>query len=90
MAFSDLPNRLEKQNNKRPDIWALRDCNINVSVPDKVLLLYRHFVYSHKYEDREKAKIIVAKNRYGATGTANVVFVERFGRFENVPDPNFV
>ncbi|MCH7763712.1 MAG: DnaB-like helicase C-terminal domain-containing protein [Candidatus Marinimicrobia bacterium] len=89
MAFSDLPNRLEKQNNKQPDIWALRDCNINVSVPDKVLLLYRHFVYSHKDEDREKAEIIVAKNRYGATGTAEVVFVERFGRFENMPEPEF-
>ena len=90
LACSDLPSRLEKQNNKRPDIWALRDCNINVSIPDKVLLLYRPFVYSHKYEDREKAEIIVAKNRYGATGTTEVVFVERFGRFENVPDPNFV
>ena len=90
MVCSDLPSRFEKLYNKRPDIWALRDCNINVSVPDKVLLLYRHFVYSHKYEDKEKAEIIVAKIRYGATGTAEVVFVERFGRFENVPDPNFV
>lgn len=89
MAFSDLQNRL-KQNNKRPDIWALRDCNINVSIPDKVLLLYRHFVYSHKYEDWGKAEIIVAKNPYGGTGTVEVIFVERFGCFENVTEPNFV
>jgi len=35
-------------------------------------------------EDERKAEIIVAKQRNGPTGIVNIVFIDKYARFENL------
>jgi replicative DNA helicase len=53
---------------------------------DVVMLLHREDYYHRgesDYEQTNTAEIIIAKQRNGPTGNVNLIFRERFTRFEN-------
>jgi replicative DNA helicase len=50
---------------------------------DVVMFIYRDEIYNPETNDKGVAEIIVAKHRNGPTGTAKLVFQDRFTRFDN-------
>ena len=52
---------------------------------DVVIFLYRKWLYTKEDEDDGKAEIIVAKQRNGPTSTVEAAFINRYTRFENLP-----
>ena len=53
---------------------------------DVVILLHREDYYhrgERDYEQDNKANLIIAKQRNGPTGSVDLMFRERFTRFEN-------
>ena len=51
---------------------------------DVVLFVYRPIVYSKKEEDEGLGEIIISKHRNGPTGVVEVVFIDKYARFENM------
>ena len=52
---------------------------------DIIVFIYRDEVYNkdENNPNKGKAELIVAKNRNGAVGTANLTFIGKYTRFEN-------
>ncbi|HKK20071.1 MAG TPA: replicative DNA helicase [candidate division Zixibacteria bacterium] len=92
IACSQLSRMVEQRGGeKRPQLSDLRESGAIEQDADVVMFVYRpeHYL-SHlektdpKYIEVEgKAEIIVAKQRNGPTGVANLTFVKDFARFEN-------
>ncbi len=92
IACSQLSRMVEQRGgDKRPQLADLRESGAIEQDADLVMFVYRpeHYM-SHlektdpKYIEVEgKAEIIVAKQRNGPTGVANLTFVKDFARFEN-------
>lgn len=51
---------------------------------DAVMLLYRQEYYDINAARKGVCEVIVAKNRFGPPGTADLAFVRRFARFEDL------
>ncbi|MDD3731366.1 MAG: replicative DNA helicase [candidate division Zixibacteria bacterium] len=92
IAISQLSRMVEQRGGeKRPQLSDLRESGAIEQDADVVMFVYRpEFYMSHldrndpKYLEVEgKAEIIVAKQRNGPTGVANLVFIKEFARFEN-------
>jgi replicative DNA helicase len=49
------------------------------------MFIYRDDYYDDESEDKNVAEIIIAKNRHGSTGTANLQWVGQYTTFSN-PD----
>lgn len=73
----------------RPKLGHLRDSGAIENEADVVVLLYRHEYYGMS-EDEEgnsthnMAELIVAKNNFGKTETANVRFMTEYGLFKDI------
>ncbi|MBN1212327.1 MAG: replicative DNA helicase [candidate division Zixibacteria bacterium] len=92
IAISQLSRMVEQRGGeKRPQLSDLRESGAIEQDADVVMFVYRpEFYMSHldrndsKYLEVEgKAEIIVAKQRNGPTGVANLIFIKEFARFEN-------
>lgn len=73
IVLSQLGRQGEERENKRP---VLRDLDVMGSLvqdSDRVIFLYRENYYNKDYELND-TEIIVAKNRYGATGKVDLLF----------------
>ncbi len=93
IAISQLSRQVEQRTGeKRPQLSDLRESGAIEQDADLVIFVYRpEFYMSHleksdpKYIEVEgKAEIIVAKQRNGPTGVANLNFIKEFARFENM------
>ncbi len=92
IACSQLSRMVEQRGGeKRPQLSDLRESGAIEQDADVVMFVYRpeHYL-AHvektdpKYIEVEgKAEIIVAKQRNGPTGVANLTFIKDFARFEN-------
>ena len=92
IACSQLSRMVEQRGGeKRPQLSDLRESGAIEQDADVVMFVYRpeHYL-SHvektdpKYIEVEgKAEIVVAKQRNGPTGVANLTFIKDFARFEN-------
>lgn len=92
IAISQLSRMVEQRGGeKRPQLSDLRESGAIEQDADVVMFVYRpEFYMSHldrndpKYLEVEgKAEIIIAKQRNGPTGLANLIFIKEFARFEN-------
>ena len=104
IALSQLSRQVESRDDKRPILSDLRESGSIEQDADVVLFVYREEYYLAKAigteatpEDMEKldraknrAEVIIAKQRHGPTGTANLHFQGEFTRFSDLADPDRV
>lgn len=89
ILLSQLSRDVEKRTNKRPILSDLRDSGAIEQDADSVIFLYGDHYYSRPKErklfdamnPKLKMELIAAKNRNGATGTAEAAFIKEYSRF---------
>ncbi len=93
LAVSQLSRMVETRGgDKRPQLSDLRESGAIEQDADVVMFVFRpEFYLSHldrddpkRMEVEGKAEIIIAKQRNGPTGVAELAFVKEFARFENL------
>ena len=87
VALSQLSRAVETRGGDgRPQLSDLRESGAIEQDADVVLFIYRAARYSEGEEQEQNlAEVIIGKQRNGPVGTVDLVFVDRFARFEN-PD----
>ena len=86
ILLSQLSRKCEERVDKRPMLSDLRDSGAVEQDSDIILFCYREDYYLPDTPNKGVAEVIVAKNRLGATGKAELVFKREFSRFENKPN----
>jgi replicative DNA helicase len=81
VALAQLNRQVEQRSDPRPRLADLRESGSIEADAALVCLLHR------EEKELQKTQVIVAKNRYGPTGTATLNFDRRFCRFEDLPTP---
>lgn len=72
------------RNNERPVMADLRECELIDRDADLILLLYRDGIYNSDSTDKDKAEIIIGKQRNGPIGKVELAFHGEFARFDNL------
>jgi replicative DNA helicase len=102
IALSQLSRQVEARDDKRPILSDLRESGSIEQDADVVMFVFREEYYLAKAigqeatpEDMEKldrvrnrAEVIIAKQRHGPTGTAHLHFQGEFTRFSDLADPD--
>jgi replicative DNA helicase len=86
VVLSQLNRAPEGRADHKPMMSDLRESGSIEQDADVVMLLHREDYYNRSdadYEPNNRAEIIIAKQRNGPTGNVELVFRERFTRFEN-------
>jgi len=91
VVLSQLNRAPEGREGHRPRMSDLRESGSIEQDSDVVMLLHREAYYhkgdaewEEKYPDKvNMAELIIAKQRNGPTGSVNLIFREKFTRFEN-------
>jgi len=86
VVLSQLNRSPEGREGHRPRMSDLRESGSIEQDADVVMLLHREDYYHRgepDYEPNNKAELIIAKQRNGPTGSVEMIFREKFTRFEN-------
>jgi len=89
IALSQLSRAVEGRTDHRPQLSDLRESGSLEQDADVVLFIYRKSFYEKRdsdapsSEDERIAEIMVAKQRNGPTGSIEVIFIDKYTRFEN-------
>ena len=86
VVLSQLNRSPEGREGHRPRMSDLRESGSIEQDADVVMLLHREDYYHRgekNYEPNNKAELIIAKQRNGPTGSVEMIFREKFTRFEN-------
>lgn len=81
IALAQLSRSVEQRQDKRPMMSDLRESGNIEQDADTITFLYRDDYYNQETEKKNIIECIVAKNRNGAVGTAEMVNMRNFGRF---------
>ena len=91
LAVAQLSRGVENTSSKRPELSSLRDSGRLEQDADVVLFIYRDSYYHsvEEIDDNENmesnvAEIIVSKNRFGATGEANLFYDIECNKFRRL------
>jgi replicative DNA helicase len=89
IALSQLSRSVEQRPNKRPMLSDLRESGSIEQDADIVMFLHREDYYQKDNEAVNKSKnsiceVLVEKNRNGATGSCELLFIKDYTRFENL------
>ena len=89
IALSQLSRASERRgDDKKPLLSDLRESGSIEQDADVVAFIHRESYYNRDKEenpeDKNKAEIIIAKQRNGPTGTIGLAFLSHFTRFENL------
>ncbi|MFQ6616294.1 MAG: replicative DNA helicase [Fidelibacterota bacterium] len=83
VAVSQLSRAPEGRSDQRPQLSDLRESGAIEQDADLVMFIYRSWMYTRDEADRNKAEILVAKQRNGPIGTVSLVFIDRYAKFES-------
>jgi replicative DNA helicase len=85
IALSQLSRKVEDRPDHKPRMSDLRESGSIEQDADMIMLLHREEYYKpDKEEAKNRAQVIVAKNRNGPTGEVELAFFKNFMRFENL------
>jgi replicative DNA helicase len=88
VILSQLGRDIEQRPDKRPVISDLRNLTHIKQDADLILFIYRDELYNQESSRTGEADILIARNRYGETGSFVLSFEGRHARFQNYI-PNF-
>lgn len=83
IALSQLSRAVEGRPDKRPMLSDLRESGAIEQDADVVMFLYRDEYYNPDTEKKNIAEVIVAKQRNGATGSIELVWLGQYTKFAN-------
>jgi len=86
IVLSQLNRAPEGREDHRPRMSDLRESGSIEQDADVVILLHREDYYHRSdpgWQPNNTAELIIAKQRNGPTGCINLIFMEKFTRFEN-------
>lgn len=83
IAVASMNRGAEARGDKRPLMSDLRESGQIESEADVIMLLYRDDYYNPNSERQNVAEINFAKQRNGATGVVELVFLRQIQRFED-------
>jgi replicative DNA helicase len=84
VLLSQLNRSLETRTNKRPILSDIRSSGGIEQNADTVTFVHRE-AYFNPQADRKAAELIVAKNRNGMCGTAEMYFYDHLTKFTDLP-----
>jgi len=87
IALAQLSRQVENRNPKIPQLSDLRDSGAIEQDADVVMLIYRDDYYNKESTKRGEAEVIIAKQRNGPLGSADLAFHGRWTRFEDLDRP---
>lgn len=84
IALSQLSRGVEQRQDKRPMMSDIRESGSIEQDADIVAFLYRDDYYDKETENKNIIEIIIAKQRNGPVGTAQLAFVKEYNKFVNL------
>lgn len=84
VALAQLNRGVEQRQDKRPMISDLRESGNIEQDADTISFLYRDDYYDRESDKKNIIEIIVAKNREGSTGTAEMVMIKNYCKFADL------
>ena len=84
IALSQLSRAAEQRNDHRPMLSDLRESGSREQDADIVMFLYRDDYYNDESENKNIAEVILAKNRSGSIGTAELLWMSNYTKFANI------
>lgn len=90
VALSQLNRRSEDKSREgnKPQLSDLRESGSLEQDADVVAMIHREHYYTRKEEDKNKASLIIAKNRNGAVKEIELTFIPEYTRFANKAPEN--
>lgn len=82
---AEVSIELEQREDKRPMLFDLKGEGVLEHLSDVVIFLYREDYYDQFCKEFNNTELIVAKNKFGGTGSINMHFDEEFAVFEDAP-----
>lgn len=83
IAISQLSRAVESRTGNKPQLSDLRESGAIEQDADLVVFVFREEYYNPTEENRNRAEIIISKQRNGPIGTVDLVFMKEWTRFEN-------
>ena len=84
IALSQLSRAAEQRSDHRPMLSDLRESGAIEQDADIVMFLYRDDYYNEESESKNIAEVIIAKNRSGSVGTAEMLWMSNYTKFANI------
>lgn len=84
IALSQLSRAPEQRPDHRPMLSDLRESGSIEQDADMVMFLYRDDYYNPETDKKNVAEVILAKNRAGSTGTAELLWLGQYTKFVNL------
>ncbi|MNS22437.1 Replicative DNA helicase [compost metagenome] len=81
IALAQLSRGVEQRQDKRPMMSDLRESGNIEQDADTITFLYRDDYYNQETEKKNIIECIVAKNREGSVGTAEMLNMRQYGKF---------
>ncbi|NQT32259.1 MAG: replicative DNA helicase [Candidatus Omnitrophica bacterium] len=84
LVISQLSGKVDSHEGYRPQLRDLRKSGPIEKTADLVILLFREEYYEATPESRNRAEIVIAKNRTGPVGSVRLSFSGSYMRFEDL------